>query len=115
MSKTTRRPLNLSEGAKLAAADRLIRQDLGSFLRVAFETIVPGEELHLNWHLKAIAHALEKVMQRETKRLIITMPPRSLKSIFASVALPAFMLGHCPLEENSLCELQRRACGKTRN
>jgi hypothetical protein len=55
----------LSEGAKLAAADRLMRQDLGSFLRVAFETIVPGEELHLNWHLKAIAHALEKVMRGE--------------------------------------------------
>jgi hypothetical protein len=63
MSKTARLPLNLSEGVKLAAADRLMRQDLGSFLRVAFETIVPGEELHLNWHLKAIAHALEKVMR----------------------------------------------------
>jgi predicted phage terminase large subunit-like protein len=96
MSKRTGQPMYLSEGAKLAAADRLIRQDLGSFLRVAFETIVPGEELHLNWHLKAIAHALEKVMRGETKRLLITMPPRSLKSIFASVALPAFMLGHDP-------------------
>jgi predicted phage terminase large subunit-like protein len=96
MHKTKRRSINLSESAKLAAADRLMRQDLESFLRVGFETIVPGEELHLNWHLKAIAHALEKVLRGETKRLIITMPPRSLKSIFASVALPAFILGQDP-------------------
>ncbi len=32
------------------------------------------------------------------KRLIITMPPRNLKSIIASVALPAWYLGHNPSE-----------------
>ena len=30
------------------------------------------------------------------RRLIINMPPRSLKSISASVAFPAFVLGHDP-------------------
>ena len=30
------------------------------------------------------------------KRLIITLPPRSLKSIMCSVAFPAFVLGHDP-------------------
>ena len=32
----------------------------------------------------------------EIKRLIINMPPRSLKSISASVAFPAFVLGRDP-------------------
>jgi predicted phage terminase large subunit-like protein len=32
----------------------------------------------------------------EIKRLIINMPPRSLKSIASSVAFPAFVLGHDP-------------------
>ena len=32
----------------------------------------------------------------DTRRLIITVPPRSLKSICASVCLPAFILGHDP-------------------
>jgi predicted phage terminase large subunit-like protein len=36
------------------------------------------------------------VLRGEINRLIINMPPRSLKSITASVALPAFMLGHDP-------------------
>ncbi len=36
------------------------------------------------------------MLKGEIKRLIITVPPRSLKSICASVAFPAFVLGHDP-------------------
>src|SRR5439155_6877190 len=49
-----------------------------------------------NWHIEAIAFALMRVLRGEIKRLIITVPPRSLKSICASVAFPAFVLGHDP-------------------
>src|SRR5438034_6681360 len=35
-------------------------------------------------------------LRGEIKRLIITVPPRSLKSICALVAFPAFVLGHYP-------------------
>ena len=34
--------------------------------------------------------------RRQLRRLIITLPPRNLKSICASVAFPAFALGHDP-------------------
>ena len=37
-------------------------------------------------------------MSGEVRRLIVTMPPRNLKSLFASVALPAWFLGHNPSE-----------------
>ncbi len=57
--KIIRYPAALSDAAKLAAADRLMQQNYCPFLRVAFETIVPGEQLHLNWHIKAFANALE--------------------------------------------------------
>jgi hypothetical protein len=87
-TKITRYPAALSDAAKLAAADRLLRQNYCPFLRVAFETIVPGEQLHFNWHIKAFANALERVAAGITKRLIITVPPRSLKSISVSVAFP---------------------------
>jgi predicted phage terminase large subunit-like protein len=46
--------------------------------------------------LEAIAYQLERVRRGEITRLIINMPPRSLKSIMASVAFPAFVLGHDP-------------------
>jgi predicted phage terminase large subunit-like protein len=58
--------------------------------------VVPGQELLLNWHLEAITHQLERVRRGETRRLIITLPPHNLKSICASVAFPAFVLGHDP-------------------
>jgi hypothetical protein len=43
-----------------------------------------------------VTHALDKVVGSKTTRLIINIPPRHLKSICASVALPAFLLGHDP-------------------
>src|ERR1700676_2603399 len=46
--------------------------------------------------LEAICHDLTKLMRGETKRLIITIPPRHLRSICTSAALPAFVLGHDP-------------------
>src|SRR5215467_5270609 len=86
----------LSPAAQRALVDGRIRQDFVCFVRKAFETVVPGEELHLNWHIRAIAHALDQVRAGAIKRLIITVPPRHLKSITASVAFPAFCLGNDP-------------------
>jgi hypothetical protein len=45
-----------------------------------------------------MAYKLAQVATGEIKRLIITLPPRNLKSICASVALPAWFLGHHPSE-----------------
>jgi predicted phage terminase large subunit-like protein len=76
--------------------DELLRRNLVDFVRRSFETVVPGESLRLNWHIPAMAHVLEQVRWRKIKRLIITIPPRHLKSITTSVAFPAFLLGHDP-------------------
>jgi hypothetical protein len=61
-----------------------------------FSVINPGQEYTPNWHISAIAHKLDKVRRGESKRLIIAMPPRHLKSITVSIAFPAFLLGHYP-------------------
>ena len=50
----------------------------------------------MNWHLEVIAAKLTAVQQGEIRRLIINLPPRHLKSIVFSVALPAFLLGRDP-------------------
>lgn len=74
----------------------LLRQDLYSFVQKAFASVNPGEHFLPNWHLRAICHHLELVRQGEITRLRIEVPPRSLKSVCASVAFPAFLLGHDP-------------------
>jgi predicted phage terminase large subunit-like protein len=74
----------------------LLRNDLSSFIQRGFGTLDPGSEYRHNWHIDAIAHQLERLASGQTKRLIITMPPRSLKSISASVAFVAWVLGRDP-------------------
>lgn len=85
---------------ELAAAQRLLRStlrtDFAAFVEKSFGTVSPGQDFVPGWHLEAICHALEKVARGEVKRLVILMPPRNLKSICASVAFPAWLLGRDP-------------------
>jgi hypothetical protein len=82
-----------SDNVLLAA---ILRADLYSFVRASFPIVSGGDRFLANWHIEAICHELSQVVEGNTKRLIITVPPRSLKSICASVCLPAFILGHDP-------------------
>jgi predicted phage terminase large subunit-like protein len=72
--------------------------DLMAFTEFAFGVVRPNTPFKPNWHLEVLAHKLSQVASGEVKRLIVTMPPRNLKSLFASVALPAWFLGHNPSE-----------------
>src|SRR5436853_127397 len=67
-----------------------------SFIGKCFEELNGGTPYLPNWHIEAIAYELERCRTGANKRLIITVPPRSLKSLCASVAFPAFVLGHDP-------------------
>src|SRR6516164_3021793 len=84
----------MSADPQLVAA--ILRSDLYSFIRAVFPIVSPGAAFVPNWHLEAIAYQLTRVLRGEVQRLIITVPPRSLKSICASVAFPAYILGHDP-------------------
>jgi hypothetical protein len=79
-----------------AVLDAILRSDFTAFIQKAFATVSPGDAFARNWHIEAMAHELNKLMRNETRHLIITIPPRHLKSICTSVALPAFILGHDP-------------------
>lgn len=76
--------------------DAALRQDLASFTHACVRIVAPGTGFQPNWHHEAIAWHLEECLRGNIKRLIITMPPRSLKSISASVAFPAWALGQDP-------------------
>jgi predicted phage terminase large subunit-like protein len=76
--------------------DAILRNDFMSFVQRGMQTLKPGARFLPNWHLDAIAWQLDRVRRGEVTRLIINLPPRNLKSIMVSVALPAFLLGHDP-------------------
>jgi len=73
-----------------------LRHDLTSFIQRTFQTVVPAGKYQYNWHIDAISWRLRQCYDGEIKRLIITLPPRNLKSICASVAFPAWVLGRDP-------------------
>src|SRR5438046_6236200 len=74
----------------------LLRQDFVSFAVRCFQDLNPQTRLAMNWHLRVIAAKLTAVREGKIRRLIINVAPRSLKSLLASIAFPAWCLGHDP-------------------
>jgi len=93
--------LNISQAE--AAAELLIRREattkLAPFIKYVFSIVDPGTLYKHNWHIDLIAEYLEAVTYGEIKRLILNIPPRSLKSICVSIAWTAWLLGRDPSEK----------------
>ncbi|MCW5758204.1 MAG: phage terminase large subunit [Phenylobacterium sp.] len=75
--------------------DAALRNDFQAFLRRTFIHLNGRSTFQPTWHLRAIEHYL-KAVERGGARLIINVPPRSLKSISISVAYVAWRLGRDP-------------------
>jgi len=74
----------------------LLRRDFSFFLTHAYRVLGgEGDYVH-GWHVDAITEHLRLLSCGEFRRLIITMPPRHLKSMTASIAWPAWMIGNNP-------------------
>ena len=76
--------------------DAFLREHLPFFIQKSVETVSPGEAYDHNWHIDCVGWHLEQCWKGNITRLIITLPPRHLKSICASVAFPAWVLGQDP-------------------
>jgi predicted phage terminase large subunit-like protein len=75
----------------------LRRSDFSVFLMKVFETLHPGEPpLNRQWYIMAMCHALTSLGSENKRRLVITVPPRHLKSVTAAVAFSAWLLGQNP-------------------
>src|SRR5438128_3160372 len=84
------------ENLTRAEYETLLRQDFATFAARCFQDLNPQAELATNWHLEVIAAKLTAVWEGRIQRLIINLPPRHLKSLMASIAFPAWCLGHDP-------------------
>ncbi len=74
----------------------VLRQDLVAFIQRCFHELNPQTRFLWNWHIEVLAAKLTAVRDGKITRLIINIPPRHLKSLCASIALPAWWLGHDP-------------------
>jgi hypothetical protein len=83
----------MTEDLTRAEYDTLLRQDFSTFAARCFYDLNPQTEFAMSWHIEIIAAKLTAVRQGKIRRLIINLPPRSL---LASIAFPAWCLGHGP-------------------
>jgi hypothetical protein len=74
--------------------EAILRSDLGYFAQRCFSELNPQAAFLTNWHIEIIAAKLAAVREGKIRRLIINLPPRHLKSLLASIAFPAWCLGH---------------------
>jgi len=79
-------------------AEAIYRRHLYAFVWRVFQELHAGGSATFvsNWHIEAMCFELERLRAGENLRLVITVPPRHLKSITTAVAYCAFLLGHDP-------------------
>ena len=87
---------------EVQAIRHMYQSDPASFFGLAFRLLYPGVKYVPHWSTQLLGEALHRCFRRETKRLIINMPPRTLKSHCASVAFPSWVLAVRP-ESKILC------------
>lgn len=76
----------------------ILRNDFKSFVIKVFQTVSNDTYLD-NWHVDVVCNEIEQMIKGRNTRLIVNLPPRNMKSIICSVALPAYLLGKNPREQ----------------
>ena len=82
--------LNAVRGAKL---QRQAEESLADFAMQAWHVLEPSTELKWGWALEAICDHLEAVSDGELRRLLMNVPPGSMKSLLTGVLFPAWEWG----------------------
>ena len=77
------------------AYQALLRIDFEAFAHRCFLQLNPGVNFTPGWHVELVA-AWMALLREQSSRMIINLPPRHLKSLLGSIALPAWLLGHNP-------------------
>ncbi len=73
-----------------ADAAQRARASLPEFVRQAWHVVEPAYPLVWGWHLDAVSWILERVTRGVEKRVILLMPPGTMKSLMVSVLHPAW-------------------------
>lgn len=87
-------PASMLTDADLIAAEReLCRRGLANFIRRAWAVLEPGQPYSHGWHIDAMCEHLEAVTSGQITRLLINVPPGTMKSLMTGVLWPAWEWG----------------------
>lgn len=84
---------HLTRADILAVERELCKRSLAAFAKRAWHILEPATELKWNWSLDAICQHLEAVTDGRVNRLLMNVPPGTMKSLLTSVIFPAWEWG----------------------
>lgn len=85
--------MNLSEADFLEIEREYCRRSLAAFAKQAWKILEPATPLKWGWAVQSICDHLEAVTDGKIKRLLMNVPPGSMKSLLVSVIWPAWEWG----------------------
>lgn len=74
----------------------ILRKSFSSFVQKCFYELNPSETFIKGAYIDLLCDQIQNMIEGKNQKLIINLPPRYLKSVICSIALPAFILGHNP-------------------
>lgn len=85
--------MQLSQADLIAVERELCKRSLAEFAKRAWHVLEPGSDLKWGWALDAICLHLEAVTDGRITRLLMNVPPGSMKSLLTGVIWPAWEWG----------------------
>lgn len=85
--------LDLSNEDWLALEREHCRRGLGNFIKRGWRVLEPGQPYVHGWHMDAISEHLEAITKGQITRLLINIPPGTMKSMSTAVFWPAWEWG----------------------
>ncbi len=85
--------MQLTEADLISIERELCKRSLAEFAKRAWRVLEPAAELRWGWALDAICLHLEAVTKGEITRLLMNVPPGSMKSLLTGVIWPAWEWG----------------------
>lgn len=85
--------MHLTNDDWLACEQEYCSRHLSNFVERAWHIIEPGQPYIHGWHIDAVAEHLMAITAAELNRLLVNIPPGTMKSLLTSVFWPAWEWG----------------------
>lgn len=94
--------LKLTDADFIAIERELCERSLAEFVRAAWHVLEPNQPYIHGWHVDYVCAHLEAVTAEEIRRLLINVPPGTMKSTLCNVFWPAWEWGPLGMASNRI-------------
>jgi predicted phage terminase large subunit-like protein len=86
----------MRRSSEIGIDKEIAKRGLREFVELAWPLVEPSRPYIRNWHTDAICDHLQACAKRQIKRLVVTVPPGSMKSLSCCVFFPSWTWTQAP-------------------